>query len=63
MCKEGSTSPFAPKHLRSVAASETLIPNTTRSVASMANDSSRSDPARGSRKLPQVPANPHNGTG
>jgi hypothetical protein len=55
MCKEGSTSPFAPKHLRSVAARETLVPNGHVLLPTWPNDPSRPDPARGSRKLPQVP--------
>jgi hypothetical protein len=36
------------------------IPRRSRFVYQHGNDSSRTDPARGSRKLPQVPADPRN---
>jgi hypothetical protein len=35
----------------------------SRGVCQYGNDSSRPDPARGSRKFPQVPADPRNGSG
>lgn len=42
---------------------EAGIPRTSRSACQHRHDSSRGDPARGSRKLRHVPANPRNGSG
>jgi hypothetical protein len=54
---------LAPGLCNSFAARKTGIPRTSRSVRLMGNYSFRADPARGSRKLPQVPANARNSSG
>jgi hypothetical protein len=62
MVRRGSTSRFAPGLCDPFAARETGSRAHPTLFANTGNDSSRADPARGSRKLPQVPANPRNGS-
>jgi hypothetical protein len=60
--RRGSTSRFAPGRCDPFAARETASRAHPTLFANTGNDSSRADPAGGSRKLPQVPANPRNGS-
>jgi len=62
MVRRGSTSRFAPGRCDPFAARETASRAHPTLFAKTGNDSSRADPAGGSRKLPQVPANPRNGS-